>query len=96
MRRVAVTGIGIVSSIGANPQEVNASLREGRSGHQLLAQITRSSASAGHVHGAPNVDIEAMVDKRVRRFMGDGAAWNYIAMEQAIADSGLGPKRGQQ
>ena len=88
MRRVVVTGIGIVSSIGSDAQSVTASLREGKSG------ITFSEEQAehgfrSHAAGRPDVDIEAMVDKRVRRFMGEGAAWNYIAMEQAIADSGL-------
>ena len=88
MRRVAVTGIGIVSSIGANPQEVNASLREGRSGIRFAPDYAELGFRC-QVHGAPDVDIESLVEKRVRRFMGDGAAWNYIAMEQAIADAGL-------
>ncbi|MEL6979277.1 MAG: beta-ketoacyl-ACP synthase I [Pseudomonadota bacterium] len=91
MRRVVVTGIGIVSSIGSNAQEVNASLREGRSGISFAPDYAERGFRC-HVHGAPQVDIEALVDKRVRRFMGDGAAWNYIAMEQAIADSGLAPE----
>ncbi|MEM9726010.1 MAG: beta-ketoacyl-ACP synthase I [Pseudomonadota bacterium] len=88
MRRVVVTGIGVVSSIGANPQEVNAALREGRSGISFSPTYAELGFRC-HVHGAPSVNIEELVDKRVRRFMGDGAAWNYIAMEQAIADAGL-------
>ncbi|MEM1276848.1 MAG: beta-ketoacyl-ACP synthase I [Pseudomonadota bacterium] len=88
MRRVVVTGLGIVSSIGSDAQEVTASLREGKSGI-VFAEDYAEHGFRSHVHGAPNVDIEAMVDKRQRRFMGDGAAWNYIAMEQAIRDSGL-------
>jgi len=88
MRRVVITGIGIVSSIGANAQEVTASLREGRSGIVFAPDYAEHGFRC-QVHGRPNVDIEALVDKRVRRFMGDGAAWNYIAMEQAIADAGL-------
>ena len=88
MRRVAITGIGIVSSIGSNAQEVTASLREGRSGIVFAPDYAEHGFRC-QVHGAPGVDIEALVDKRVRRFMGDGAAWNYIAMEQAIADAGL-------
>jgi 3-oxoacyl-[acyl-carrier-protein] synthase-1 len=88
MRRVVITGIGIVSSIGSNAQEVTASLREGRSGIVFAPDYAEHGFRC-QVHGAPTVDIEAQVDKRVRRFMGDGAAWNYIAMEQAIADAGL-------
>ncbi|MEM9045870.1 MAG: beta-ketoacyl synthase N-terminal-like domain-containing protein, partial [Pseudomonadota bacterium] len=88
MRRVVVTGLGIVSSIGSDAQEVTASLREGKSGI-VFADDYAEHGFRSHVHGAPNVDIEALIDKRQRRFMGDGAAWNYIAMEQAIRDSGL-------
>ena len=88
MRRVAITGMGIVSSIGNNAQEVAASLAEGRSGIRAEAdQIEKGFRS--QVAGRPTLDIETAVDKRVRRFMGAGAAWNYVAMEQAIADSGL-------
>jgi 3-oxoacyl-[acyl-carrier-protein] synthase-1 len=88
MRRVVITGIGIVSSIGGNAREVAAALREGRSGIVFAPEYAERGFRC-QVHGKPNVDIEALVDKRVRRFMGDGAAWNYIAMEQAIADAGL-------
>ncbi|MEM8840430.1 MAG: beta-ketoacyl synthase N-terminal-like domain-containing protein, partial [Pseudomonadota bacterium] len=88
MRRVVITGLGIVSSIGADAQEVTASLREGKSGI-VFADDYAEHGFRCHVHGAPNVDIEALIDKRNRRFMGDGAAWNFIAMEQAIRDSGL-------
>ncbi len=88
MRRVAITGMGIVSSIGNNAQEVSASLAEGRSGIRAEAdQIDKGFRS--QVAGRPTLDVEAAVDKRVRRFMGEGAAWNYVAMGQAIADSGL-------
>ncbi|MEL6427151.1 MAG: beta-ketoacyl synthase N-terminal-like domain-containing protein, partial [Pseudomonadota bacterium] len=88
MRRVVITGLGIVSSIGNSAAEVTASLREGKSG------ITFSESYAEHgfrsqVHGVPKIDLTEAVDKRQLRFMGDGAAYNYIAMEQAIADSGL-------
>ncbi|MEM9145984.1 MAG: beta-ketoacyl-ACP synthase I [Pseudomonadota bacterium] len=88
MRRVVVTGLGIVSSIGSTAQEVTASLREGRSGIVFAPDYAERGFKC-HVHGAPSVDIEGQVDKRVRRFMGEGAAWNYIAMAQAISDAGL-------
>ncbi len=88
MRRVVVTGMGIVSSIGSDTQEVTASLREGKSGI-VFADDYAEHGFRCRVHGAPKVDIESLVDKRVRRFMGDGAAWNHIAMQQAITDSGL-------
>ncbi|GBF27890.1 3-oxoacyl-[acyl-carrier-protein] synthase 1 [bacterium MnTg02] len=88
MRRAVVTGMGIVSAIGNNTQEVLASLREAKSG------IVKSDKYAelgfrSQVHGAPNLDWEELVDRRIRRFMGAGSAWNYIAMEQAIRDAGL-------
>jgi 3-oxoacyl-[acyl-carrier-protein] synthase-1 len=88
MRRVVVTGMGIVSSIGNNTQEVLASLREAKSG------IVRADKYAElgfrcQVHGAPRLDVEEMVDRRALRFLGGGAAWNHVAMEQAIRDSGV-------
>ena len=88
MRRVVVTGMGIVSSIGNNTQEVLASLREAKSGI-VPAQDYADLGFRCQVHGAPSLDLDSAVDRRVKRFMGDGAAWNYVAMEQAIADSGL-------
>ncbi len=90
MRRVVVTGTGIVSSIGNNTQEVTASLREAKSGIVRAEDYARLGFRC-QVHGAPNYDLDT-VDRRVRRFMGDGAAWNYVAMQQAIADSGLEEK----
>jgi 3-oxoacyl-[acyl-carrier-protein] synthase-1 len=88
MRRVVVTGMGIVSSIGNNTQEVLASLREAKSG------IVRADKYAElgfrcQVHGAPSLDPEGVIDRRAMRFLGGGAAWNHIAMEQAIRDAGL-------
>ncbi|MHB1218849.1 MAG: beta-ketoacyl-ACP synthase I [Alphaproteobacteria bacterium] len=88
MRRVVVTGMGIVSSIGANKGEVLDSLRQGRSGLSF-AEEYKEMGFRSHVHGKPNIDIDAQVDRRHRRFMGDGAAYNYIALQEAIADSGL-------
>jgi 3-oxoacyl-[acyl-carrier-protein] synthase-1 len=88
MRRVVVTGLGVVSSIGNNTQEVLASLREGRSG------IVRAKEYADlgfrcQVHGAPQLDWGEMVPRKAKRFMEAGVAWNYIAMEQAIRDAHL-------
>ncbi len=88
MRRVVVTGMGIVSSIGNNTQEVLASLREAKSG------ISRADTYAElgfrcQVHGAPSLAAEDSIDRRAMRFLGGGAAWNHIAMEQAIRDAGL-------
>ena len=88
MRRVVVTGMGIVSSIGNSTQEVVASLREARSGI-VKADSYAEKGFRCQVHGAPSIDLDNAVDRRVRRFMGDGAAWNYVAMTQAIRDSGL-------
>ena len=90
MRRVVVTGMGIVSSIGANTQEVTASLHDGKSG------ITRADRQAelgfrSQVHGAPTLRAEDVVDRRAMRFHGGGTAWNHVAMDQAIVDSGLAP-----
>ena len=90
MRRVVVTGLGIVSSIGNNTQEVLASLREAKSGIVKADDYERLGFRC-QVHGAPNCDL-SQIDRRARRFMGDGAAWNYISMQQAIADSGLEEK----
>ena len=88
MRRVVITGMGIVSSIGANVEEVAAALRESSSG------VSRAEDFADHgfrcqVWARPSVDPEEALDRRTRRFMGEGAAWNYIAMQEAIADAKL-------
>jgi 3-oxoacyl-[acyl-carrier-protein] synthase-1 len=88
MRRVVVTGMGIVSSIGNNTQEVLASLREAKSG------IVRADKYAElgfrcQVHGAPTLEPEGTIDRRAMRFLGGGAAWNHVSMEQAIRDAGL-------
>jgi 3-oxoacyl-[acyl-carrier-protein] synthase-1 len=88
MRRVVVSGMGIVSSIGNNTQEVLASLREARSG-VVFAERYKELGFRCHVHGAPQPDPAEDLDRRTVRFMGRGAAWNYLAMRQAIQDSGL-------
>ncbi len=88
MRRVVVTGMGIVSSIGNNTQEVLASLREARSGIVAAEKYTELGFRC-QVHGAPTIDWEAQVPRKPRRFMEAGVGWNWIAMDQAIRDSGL-------
>ncbi len=88
LRRVAVTGLGIVSPIGSNAGEVTDSLRAGRSGI-VKSDIYEEMGFRSHVHGAPDIDFEDHIDRKLRRFMGDGAAYGYIAMQEAIASSGL-------
>src|ERR1700754_2033222 len=90
MRRVVVTGMGIVSSIGNNTQEVLASLHEAKSG------ITRADKYAemgfrSQVQGAPTLNPADVIDRRAMRFLAEGAAWNHVAMDQAIQDAGLEP-----
>jgi 3-oxoacyl-[acyl-carrier-protein] synthase-1 len=88
MRRVVVTGMGIVSSIGNNTQEVLASLREARSGISKAESYEKLGFRC-QVHGAPLLDTEEVVDRRAMRFHGGGTAWNHVAMDQAIRDAGL-------
>jgi 3-oxoacyl-[acyl-carrier-protein] synthase-1 len=88
VRRAVITGIGIVSSIGDNKEEVLESLKQGKSGISHADEYEEKGFRS-HVYGKPKLDIEGALDRKLRRFMGDGAAYNYIAMEQAIADSGL-------
>ena len=90
MRRVVVTGMGIVSSIGNNTQEVLASLREAKSGI-VRAEKYAELGFRCQVHGAVNLEWENMIPRKPRRFMEAGIGWNYIAMDQAIRDSGLEP-----
>ena len=88
MRRVAITGIGIVSSIGNNVDEVTASLREGRSGIVHAPEYTELGFRS-QVHGTVKMDVAEHIDRKQLRFMGEGAAYAVLSMEQAIADSGL-------
>ncbi len=88
MRRVVVTGLGIVSSIGNNQRDVTDSLRDGRSGIEFCETYAELGFRS-HIHGSINIDLDALVDRKIRRFMGDGAAYNYVAMQQAIDDAGL-------
>lgn len=88
MRRVVITGLGIISSIGNNKAEVTSSLQEGKSGI-VFAPDYAEHGFRSQIHGMPQIDVSEHIDKRQLRFMGPGAAYNYLAMEQAIADSGL-------
>jgi 3-oxoacyl-[acyl-carrier-protein] synthase-1 len=88
MKRVVVTGLGIVSSIGNNRDEVVDALKQGRSGISF-AEDYKELGFRSHVRGAINIDFDTFIDRKIKRFMGDGAAFNYIAMQQAIDDSGL-------
>ncbi|HZT49638.1 MAG TPA: beta-ketoacyl-ACP synthase I [Hyphomicrobiaceae bacterium] len=88
MRRVVVTGMGIVSSIGNNTQEVLASLREAKSGIVRAEEYAKLGFRC-QVHGAPRIEWEGMVPRKARRFMEAGVGWNYVAMDQAIRDAGL-------
>src|SRR6201991_4197326 len=88
MRRVVITGMGIVSSIGNNTQEVLSSLHEAKSGISHAAKY-KELGFRSQVQGAPTLNPAEVIDRRAMRFLGEGAAWNHIAMEQAIQASGL-------
>lgn len=88
MRRVVVTGIGILSPIGNDAEEVTQSLKTGTSGI-TAADEYKDLGFRSHVHGDVKINLDQVIDRKLRRFMGDGAAYNYLAMEQAIKDSGL-------
>ncbi|MGB5539925.1 MAG: beta-ketoacyl-ACP synthase I [Gammaproteobacteria bacterium] len=88
MRRVVITGIGIVSSLGNNKEEVSNSLREGRSGIEYIEEY-KELGFRSQVAGTVVIDTDALIDRKLRRFMGNSAAYNYIAMQEAIDDSGL-------
>ena len=89
MRRAVITGLGIVSCIGNNKKEVVDSLRDEKSGITFSEEFAEKGFRS-HVWGMPSIDITEHIERRERRFMGEGAAYNYIAMKQAIEDSGLG------
>ena len=88
MRRVVVTGMGVVSPIGNNVVEVTENLRAGKSGITFCEDYAEMGFRS-HVHGKPKIDMDDMIDRKLRRFMGDGSAYNYVAMREAIEDSGL-------
>lgn len=90
-RRVVVTGLGIVSCIGSDKESVLASLKEGKSGI-VHAPKYAEMGFRSHVHGEPKINLAEKVDRKLLRFMGDGAAYNYVAMADAIADAGLEEK----
>jgi 3-oxoacyl-[acyl-carrier-protein] synthase-1 len=88
MKRVVVTGIGIVSSLGNNKNEVAASLRQGKTGVRFSEEYAEIGFRS-HVHAPLSINPDERIDRKIRRFMGEGAAYNYLAMEEAIADAGL-------
>jgi len=88
MKRVVVTGLGIVSSIGNNSDEVLESLKLGKSGI-VHADVYEEMGFRSHIHGSVDIDLDDFIDRKVKRFMGDGAAYNYVAMQQAVENSGL-------
>ncbi|HUT42597.1 MAG TPA: beta-ketoacyl-ACP synthase I [Gammaproteobacteria bacterium] len=88
MRRVVITGIGIVSSLGNNKEDVSNSLRDGRSGIEYIEEY-KELGFRSQVAGTVAIDTDALIDRKLRRFMGNSAAYNYIAMQEAIEDSGL-------
>lgn len=91
MRRVVITGYGIVSSIGNNRHEVLDSLRQGRSGIDFCEEY-KELGMRSHVYGPVRLDPSELIDRKIYRFMGDGAAYNYLAMQEAIALAGLEDK----
>jgi len=88
VRRVAVTGLGVVASMGNDKQEILKALREGTSGIEFCDEY-KELGFRSHIHGSVKLNTEEVVDRRVKRFMGDGAAYNYVAMQEAVADAGL-------
>jgi len=91
MKRVVVTGIGIVSCLGNNQEEVYQSLLNTKSGISYCEEYKEHNLRS-HIHGKPNIKLEDHVDRKVIRFMGDGSSYNYIAMQEALKDSGLEEK----
>ena len=92
MKRVVITGLGIVSSIGNNKAEVTESLKQTRSGLAFSEEYAEMGFRS-HVYGPLNINTDELIDRKIRRFMGDAAAYSYIAMQQAIEDAGLTPQQ---
>ena len=91
MKRVVVTGIGIVSCLGNNQDEVYKSLLKSKSGITFAEEYKEYNLKS-NVHGKPNIKLEDHIDRKIIRFMGEGSAYNYIAMKEAVNDSGLEEK----
>ncbi len=91
MKRVVITGLGVVSCLGNNQDEVYHSLLNSKSGISF-SQEYKDHNLKSHIHGKPNIKLEDFIDRKTIRFMGSGSAYNYIAMKEAIADSGLEEK----
>lgn len=91
MKRVVITGLGIVSCIGNNQEEVFQSLINGKSGISFAEEYKEYNLKS-HIHGKPNIKLEDFIDRKIIRFMGAGSSYNYIAMQEAIKDSGLEEK----
>ena len=91
MKRVVITGIGIVSCLGNTQNEVYKSLLNSKSGISFSDEYKEYNLRS-HIHGKPNIKLENYVDRKIIRFMGSGSAYNYIAMKEAITDSGLEEK----
>ena len=93
MKRVVITGIGVVSCLGNNQEEVYQSLVNSKSGISFCEEYKEYNLKS-NIHGKPNIKIEDHIDRKVIRFMGEGSAYNYIAMNEAVKDSGLEEKDG--
>ena len=91
MRRAVITGIGVVSCLGNNQEEVYQSLINSKSGISFSEEYKEYNLKS-HVHGLPNIKLEDHIDRKIIRFMGDGSAYNYVAMNEAVKDSGLEEK----
>jgi len=91
MRRVVITGLGVVSCLGNNQEEVYQSLLNSKSGISFAEEYKEHNLKS-HVHGKPNIKLADYVDRKALRFMGNGSAYNYVAMKEAISDSGLEDK----
>ena len=91
MKRVVITGLGVVSCLGNNQDEVYNSLLNSKSGISFSPEYKEHNLKS-HIHGKPNIKLEDFIDRKTIRFMGSGSAYNYIAMKEAIEDSGLEEK----
>ena len=91
MKRVVITGLGIVSCLGNNQDEVFNSLINSKSGITFCEEYKAHNLKS-HVHGKPNIKLNEIIDRKIIRFMGSGSAYNYVAMDEAVKDSGLEEK----